>query len=78
MIPNELDFILINLCTSEIPEHIYRTRNDEGVEVLYYIPDVQLLLEKSIFELIYYYKDDVLPCGVVERSMLHSISKRLL
>lgn len=115
MITNELDFILLNLCTKETPAHIYRVNNHDAVEVLYYTLDFQLLLEKSIFAPIYYYKDDIQrlplkepflyhkvlkntatilsgciidfasyleekresPCGVVERSMLRSISQKL-
>lgn len=75
MIPNELDFILVNLYTSETPAHIYRTKTHDGVEVLYYMPDVQLLLEKSIFAPIYYYKDDILGLSLKEPLLYQKILK---
>lgn len=72
---NELDFMLVNLCTSETPAHIYRTKNHDDVEVLYYTPDVQLLLEKSIFAPIYYYKDDIPRLPLEEPSLYQKIIK---
>lgn len=59
MTPDELDFILINLCTKETPSYIYRTKNLDAVDILYYTPDIQLLMEKNLFSPIYYYEDDV-------------------
>lgn len=59
MTPNELDFILINLCTRKTPAHIYRTNTPDDIEVLYYTLDIQLLMEKKIFAPIYYHKNDV-------------------
>lgn len=59
MRPNELDFMMVNLYTRETPAHIYRTKNHDDVEVLYYTPDAQLLLEKGIYAPIYYHKGDI-------------------
>lgn len=59
MIPNELDFILVNLCTKGTPSHIYRTKNHDAVEILYYTLDFQLLMEKKLFAPIYYHENDI-------------------
>lgn len=87
MRPNELDFMMVNLYTRETPAHIYRTKNHDDVEVLYYTPDAQLLLEKGIYAPIYYHKGDIprlpleekktSPCGIVEKALIYSISEHM-
>lgn len=75
MTQNELDFILVNLYTKETPAYIYSTKTPNEIKVLYYVPDIQLLQEKSIFSPIYYYKDDIPRLPLTEPLLLQKALK---
>lgn len=69
----EKDFILATIYIKEMPPNFYTYTNEDGVKVAYYIPDMKQLLEKKVFEPVYYFKENIARLQLSQVSLYHKI-----
>ena len=74
-IGSELDLILVNLCITEMPSYIYRYKNADGIDVIYYTLDIPQLLDKNVFTPIYYHEGDISRLNLSGRSLFQKALK---